>query len=398
MKAPSLARHRYSKMEESMRPPPSLNRDLPSVLDRLAIVGLLVVAAVITPQSMALAAEPSPKRPTVDLQVRAVRHEAKDIDPNIKTSREVANDAKARQRVDDYYRSASRAGRLVDETSVRYLSLPDPVDPRITVDMAFPGSKKPASVSYATQAGGISAVGTEWAPDLDGNASLAPNYRAGSGFDGAISTSNMTIDDAWTSDQWFTAQVNHGSDHYLITAYEAWRPTSGTGHWVYNRWGLFTRAYDYSSWWESVNYYIYDYTVASRPWSGTTGVGTLYQFEPPGPVQSCPDNPPTFTLGASFGGINVGATIPLRQCTTILQLSNVSAKTIKIDLFPDGQGQWTADQQKRLDVAGRYARNGSAWPTWADYNYVEVQACWWVLGDGTVCYSPAAYVKKDSGW
>ncbi|MFV2019663.1 hypothetical protein [Micromonospora sp. LOL_023] len=346
---------------------------------------------------MAYASDP-PQRPAVDDEVRVVRLESGDIDKHIKTSDEIADNSKALQRVNEYYSSALRAGRLVDEAAVRYVSLPDVEDPRVTVDMVFPASKKPASVSYVAQAGGISAIGTEWAPSLDRQVSLAPNFGAGSGFDGAMSTTNMTLDDAWTSDQWFTAQVNRGSDHYLATSYEAWRPASGTGHWVYNRWGLFTRAYDYSSSWESVDYSIMDYTVAARPWSGTTGVGALYQFEPPGPVTTCPDNPATFTLGASFGGINVGATIPLRQCTTILQLSNVSAKTIKTDLFPDGQGQQTTDQQRRLDAAGRYARNGSAWPTWADYNYVEVKTCWWVLGSGTLCYNPAAYVKKDSGW
>jgi hypothetical protein len=339
----------------------------------VAATTVLGVTALVAP-SQALAA-PSPK-----VEVRSAHISRDTLIKSARKGNQVAKSTKGAAKVQQYLDQESRQGRLLDEGDVSVAEVPVPEIPGASLTIAWTGGWVPAglSVQQATDGqGGIAqGIGVETNPAEQTGTPSAP-AAVGAGFEGAKDPKNMYTKDAWTdcATVWFKANT---TDHQLITCYEKWAQR-GTSHWVYNRWGYWTRSDD------AGNYKTTEFTIRSRPWAGKEGdVHKLNKYVPTNPSNTCTDRG-NLTLGGTFSGVTGQVGIPVRTCSNTILKSDPAKKMIGIGIEGTEPGR-----QIRLDIAGDYtAKNNVVVPQFADYSWATVTRNWLIDYD---------YLNKDSGW
>ncbi|MER7280614.1 hypothetical protein ABT369_39855 [Dactylosporangium sp. NPDC000244] len=291
---------------------------------------------------------------------------------------------RAGKHVRDYLDQEARRGRMLNEADVSVASVPDPLNPGENVDIAWTGEQPVTDISLQqvddNGRSGAQAIGVQLLRDGQEQAGIAqPN--GGSGYDAASSASNMYKQNNGCVTVWFSNDYSP-DQHQLISCFEKWAQ-SGTNHWVYNRWGLWTRATDYGGHFASTK----EFTIRSRPWAGQEPrLTSLNSWQPPGPSSSCQERG-SLSLGGTYGGVTGTVSIPMRTCSNTILKNNTSTKMIGIGIEGSEPGR-----QIRIDVAGDYnAQNNWIIPTWADYAWAQVD--FW----GGDLYHEY-YLNKDSGW
>ncbi|MBL7262160.1 hypothetical protein [Paractinoplanes lichenicola] len=300
--------------------------------------------------------------------------------------------AKEKARVADYMNRQARSGRLLRSSDVRVATVPSPVSPGHDITLVW-GAKRVPSELRMQQVGddenGAMGLAIEFAPDgtEETRGAEPAQLSGGSGYDNAINPKNMYTKSIWTgcANAYWDSKYS-STDYHVESCYEKWAQ-SGTNHWVYNRWGLFTRP-DSST----VKPDIRDFTIRSRPWKQDLNhinyVSKLNSWAPPGPTSKCETK--TYTVGGGAAGGSASVGIPIQTCSTTILHIDTGQKMIGIGV----EGHEPTGRQARLDVGGDYnATNKTAVPVWADYAWATVQ----YLGpQGTT--RKDEYVLKDSGW
>ncbi|MGX6605137.1 hypothetical protein ACWKSP_23825, partial [Micromonosporaceae bacterium Da 78-11] len=283
----------------------------------------------------------------------------------------------------------ARGGKPVNAGTVKVATVPDPLQSGKEVTVAWTGDQPPADIAMqavtAPNGSGAGAIGVKFgdetqAPPAQAPKADAPVTSGGSGYTAGLNAKNMYLYGNDCTTVFFNAAWAGGNRHQVITCYEKWAQ-SGTDHWVYNRWGLFTRATG-----GSVAAKTKEFTIRSRPWKGDPSVRKLNKWAPEGPSSTCTDRG-NITLGGTYSGVTGQVAIPIRTCNTTLIKSDTSAKMIGI-----GQEGSDVGQQVRLDVAGDFnAKDKKVIPVWADYVWAEV-----TFGANP----PHSQIinPKDSGW
>jgi hypothetical protein len=279
----------------------------------------------------------------------------------------------------------SREGRLLNDSDVTVTTLPDPFRSGRTVDVAWSGARPPADVALQWlddgKAGGAQAIGVKPAVN-DAIVTSAPGVAAGgSGYDTAVSPSNMYRQNNGCVTVWFNAAYS-SQDHQLVSCFEKWAQP-GTNHWIYNRWGLWTRATDPGGYAETR-----EFTVRSRPWKGQESRLTqLNSWQPAGPSSTCQELG-ALKIGGTYSGVTGEISVPIRTCSNTILKVDPSTRMIGIGIEGSESGR-----QMRVDVAGDYkASNSSVVPTWADYTWVQVDYC----PQPFRCHE--YWLNKESGW
>ncbi|MFE9206917.1 hypothetical protein [Micromonospora sp. NPDC007230] len=356
-----------------------------------AVIGAVAVAVATALPAAPASAKVSAEEPVTEV----IEFGAEEVD----TVARPGPDGKwrGRDRMDSYLDDQARDGRLVDDAIVRYGSLPDPFREDEKVDIVWEGENSPEKITYGERSQDgekVTGLGVEFQPDETADAAeVAPS----SGYNTAFNYSNMARRSNGCTTSWFKPGYWSSWDHKIVSCYEKFQQTNGgsTGqkHWIYNRWALWTPA--------PVSYaderrYTTDMYVASRPWKTTASrVASLNKWIPPAMTESC-STLVNLEIGGTYGGATGKITIPINKCKEFLQRPNTTSRTIAMDLYVDGQGKRTGDAQLRMDHAGDFTSSGSTvTPSWADYNYVEVQ---WCTFFGAACDPPTAFAAKDSGW
>ncbi|MFI7586847.1 hypothetical protein ACIB24_07210 [Spongisporangium articulatum] len=274
---------------------------------------------------------------------------------------------RSKDRVKTFLDDEARRGRLVrtkDVTVVR-TDLPDGAGQAMLVTKGEPAEvqflSRPAT---STEPAGFGVVvgGT----DSDDVTSSTGGLPA----DAVVSSSGMTKRGGGCRTVWWDNPWS-ANDNKLVTCYEKWQ-APGTRNWVYNRWALADPAKGN----------ITDFTIRSRPWSGTEGrMDTLDNWAPK-PSQSC-NNGASATLG--YGGASV--TVPYIYCSS------------KIEIYPDSNSNsmgtgWYGSTSDQLQIDFAMAArtyNSSQELTYADYAWLTTRLC------GNACqYDNDKYT--DPGW
>jgi len=289
-----------------------------------------------------------------------------------------------RARIDAYVLDNARRGRIVDASVLRVASGTEPsTGARIT--SVWESSYQPREFRVAvarTATAGASGFGAAYA-DVDAAAGLGATLAGGFGFAGAVSTSNMYLQDHGCATTFFVPDYTSPSDHVLTSCFEKWAQ-SGTNRWIYNRWGLFTQAPDY--WWDILTEPLTnDFTLRSRPWKGLESrVSSIGGWIPLVGGSTCTN---VANLSVSVGS-NVSITVPIHQCEGLETLPNATQHSMGLDW--DG---WTGDQ-RFLDFAlALYAANNTVVPVYADYSWATVNYCVQLA----VCIDENL-LTKDTGW
>lgn len=261
------------------------------------------------------------------------------------------------------------------------------------------GDYKPAKIriTRATEVGRsgsdtgygvISGSTVDSAPDVD-------TSLGGFGFAGAISYSGMSR----AGNDCNTYYFNPGYDskgtasddfhwHTLTSCYEKWH-RSGSTTWVYNRWGVFTRATPRYRDLTLTGAYIKDFSIRTRQWKGyESRFANLNDWAPRAGGSTCTD---VANTTFSWGGASIQ--FPVHKCEN-LTMVGISKKTSPVR-FEIGS-VWTGktEQQRYGDVAGNFAAsNATTTLVFADYSWMEVCAY-----DFLGCPGSTYLKQADSGW
>lgn len=300
---------------------------------------------------------------------------------------------KLRQRVTEHLGQQVRAGRLLDERAVKVAVLPDPFKRGAAIHTVWDSASVPQSIVMvrADFADGGNQVGMGVESSGDPATAEAANgpTATGSGFGAGTTPKNMYKQNNGCTDTWFVPGYSSTRDHKMTSCWEWWAQ-SGTVHWVYNRWLLWTPAVPSAG-----SYRTTDLYAASRPWAGyESRVAKLNDWEPRSLSATC-FTAATAKLGGTFGGITGEVSIPYQKCEDYWLDISASARKIGIDYQLDDSTNNGRTGQMYMDVAGDFnASNSTVVPIMADYNWATVRSC---TGPQTVC-SKTSFVHKDSGW
>ncbi|UQU65772.1 hypothetical protein COUCH_05485 [Couchioplanes caeruleus] len=300
--------------------------------------------------------------------------------------------AQENSRVTDFLDRRARAGHLLRKADVQVATIANPLLSGHSISVVWSGSSAPGDISLQSvgdDENGASGLGIQFQPDgsaetLDG----APAQLAGgSGYDAGVNPKNMYKYSNGCNNAYWDASYS-STDYHVESCFEKWAQ-SGTSHWVYNRWGLFTRPNS-----TTANPDIRDFTIRSKPWKvdlyhPSSYISKLNSWQPTGPSQSCTTK--TATLGGTYNGITANIGIPVQTCNTSILHIDTGLKMIGIGV----EGHEPTGRQVRVDVGGDYtATDKSSVPVWADYAWATVR---YIKGPQTVTDTDD-YVLKDSGW
>jgi hypothetical protein len=305
--------------------------------------------------------------------------------------------ASTRSRVKSHLEAAARQGRLLAESEVQVATLPDPFMKDKTIDLVWTGQAVPQETLVAQADHGDDGIqlglGIAMAEEKSGTRDDAvPSPKSGSGYGGFSNVQNMYTYSNDCLTVWFDPRYVGGQQHQLVSCYEK-MAQSGTRHWIYNRWGMFTVG---QNGFPGFRTEVVDFTLRSRPWSGQESkVTRLNKWVPEGPTTNCSTTSPV-QIGGVYGGVTGMISIPINQCTNIRVFANSPTnKAIGVDW--DGVNR----SQVRLDIAGDFdASDTRVVPTWADYSWAEVHTC---PNIGVACsvhgqYTQELWSQIDSGW
>ncbi|WP_160050748.1 hypothetical protein [Nocardiopsis sp. FR4] len=286
-------------------------------------------------------------------------------------------------KVDEYLEQQAREGNLVDIGDVRTAQLADPLTEG-TIDLVWVDGLIPSEINRSelplddeqSQSGIGVGFAQEPATEEEFN-----SQTVGMGYNYAEPNGMYRVsNDCWWGYFEPAYSSEAGNHHQMMSCYEKWAE-SGTREWAYNRWGLWDMAAH--SWGRAETV---DYTIRSRPWAGTSSdITKLNRWVPLGPSQCTPSGG-TFSL--TFAG--AGISVPIGDCTNTEVDPNLAERSMGID--------WNgkSSNQLGLDFAMHVtARDSSLIPSFADYNWAEVQNCGAFCAPGNPVY---AHVHKDSGW
>lgn len=281
----------------------------------------------------------------------------------------------------------ARAGQLTDTAEVQVATVTDPNNANAQVQLVWDQGKTPQKVYTAAVAGEFAGFGSIF-NDADDAAPAAAKAAApaGSGYDSASNKSKMykLKNGSGCIEQWWEPKAASIPDHYLWSCYEKWAE-AGTDHWIYNRWGRFSRANS------SMTPETREFTLRSRPWNyqSNSDVKSLNSATPTASSTTCTDVA-NVEVGFERAGVSGKLTVPLHRCNDTHPVGTWGRKEIGVQF----QGK-TKDVVRYLDMAGDYtAGDKKVVPTWADYSWVTVAEDtteWPVLTEED-------YIRKDSGW
>ncbi|GIF08484.1 hypothetical protein [Actinoplanes siamensis] len=339
----------------------------------LAVIALVTVAGSLLFPSLATAAEkPTITVDTVDATAlgKATR----------RASKVGSKEAKLQVRVKGHVDKLARAGRLTDTAQVQVAAVPDPNIAGAEVNLLWDEGKAPHKVTVAKVAedGKETPVGFgSIFLDTQTDEQVTP---AGDGYDYGTAPKNMYRYKYGCIEQyWESTGVD---DHYLWSCWEKWAE-KGTNHWIYNRFGRFSRA-DYS--WIP---YTREFTIRSRPWAGSDAITALNSATPTASATNC-EATQTVTLGFTRAGVSGQLGIPLHRCDSVNPVGTWGRKEIGV--------QFKGKTTKKVlydDMAGDYtAKDKTVVPSWADYTWAAVDRKY---GDFSLT-TLDEFVRKDSGW
>jgi hypothetical protein len=296
-------------------------------------------------------------------------------------------------RVADFLDGRARAGNLLRKSDIRVATVANPLSAGHDITVVWSGPSEPGDIrlqSVGDDKAGASGLAIEFNPGTAEEAvGTSANLAGGSGYDAGTSPKNMYTKSTWNGchNAYWDASYST-TDYHVESCWEKWAQ-SGTKHWIYNRWGLFTRP-DSST----AHPDIRDFTIRSRPWKvdlnhASSFVAKLNSWQPTGPSQTCSTK--TATLGGTYSGISGTLGIPVQTCSTSVLHIDTGQKEIGIGV----EGHEPTGRQIRVDVGGDYdATSATPIPVWADYAWATVR---YNSGPQTV-QDTDDYVLKDSGW
>lgn len=300
-----------------------------------------------------------------------------------KTNQETASS----ESVDEYIEYQARNGNLVDSEDVRAMSLDDPLGEG-SIDIVWVDGLTPTEVNRskldleddASQSG----IGIAVAQDLASKDDTDP-HPVGMGYSFAEPNGMYRqAYDCWSGyfDPFYASVA--GNHHQMVSCYEKWAE-SGTRAWAYNRWSLWSKADPVIGRSATI-----DYTIRSRPWTGTEhAVTSLNSWVPTSPSSQCS---PGGDFSLQQGG--VGITVPIANCEDTAILIDLGAQELGIDWDGVDTGR-----QRSLDFAMHVtANNTTIVPTFADYVWAEVRDCGISVCSGITAPGTYKYVHRDSGW
>jgi hypothetical protein len=320
-----------------------------------------------------------------------VSHSADTAAVAVAGARSAARASKESTRVNDFLDRRARSGKLLKKSDVRVATVENPLTAGQDITLVWEGSKAPGNMALQAvgdEKNGAMGLGIEFVPDGtekldDKQAGLA----GGSGYGPAADPKNMYRYRNGCANAYWDSSYS-SDDYHVENCWEKWAQ-SGTNHWVYNRWGLFTRPNS-----STANPDIRDFTIRSRPWKvdlnhPSSYVSKLNSWQPPGPSNTCVTS--TYNVGGGAGGVSASVGIPIQTCNTTILHVDTGQKMLGIGV----EGHEPTGRQVRLDIGGDFnATNSTAVPVWADYAWATVR---YISGPQTVTDTDD-YVLKDSGW
>jgi hypothetical protein len=351
-------------------------------LDIAVIAGALLAGILLAPESATAS-------PGTELTVKETVIGAPTLGALTRRSDEVRADSEVqlRSRIDSHLDKAAKAGRLFDAREVKIAAVPDPTLAGEEIHLVWDEGRMPQQITVADVTKGKHSYRGYGSIFVD-EASVSSAQPAGGGYEFGAGHNMYRqkygfIEQFWNDSSGWRSPASH----YLWAGWEKWAE-AGTDHWVYNRWGRFTKANDSPPFYTK---YVREVTLRSRPWAGSDAVRQLNAATPTQSATSC-EEIASYTIGYGYGGGNAAVTVPMHRCSQVYPVGVWSRKEIGVQFMG-----YSLNKVMYVDMAGDYsAKDRYVVPVWADYAWVGTQDC--VDGPGGEQCELNQYSRRDSGW